>query len=103
MVLEGSARTALREVGRKVNGREVNGEAGCGGSIGVDHSRVFAADRRAEGAHDDVAHPGRPGLTGRYSIPHSMRARCLDVGCPMCRCTSATCFAIDRLYCSSST
>ena len=53
----------LREVSWKVNGREVNGEAGCGGSIGVDYSRVFSTDGSAEGAHDDVAHPRGPGLT----------------------------------------
>ena len=60
----GKCTDALREVSRKVNEGEINGEARCGRSFGVGHDHVLATGRSTKGAHDDVAHPRGPGLTG---------------------------------------
>ena len=64
MVFEGSARMrCVKSPGRSTGGRSTV-RLGCNIDVSVDHSRVLAANRRANGAHNDVAHPGRPGLTG---------------------------------------
>ena len=53
----------VKSAGRST-GREVNDEARGGRNVSVDHSCVFTADRSTKGAHNDVSHPRRPGLTG---------------------------------------
>ena len=64
MVLEGSARMrCVKSAGSSTGGRST-ARLGCDVDISVDHSRVLATDRRAKGAHDGVAHPGRPSLAG---------------------------------------